>query len=74
MALINGDIEAVSDPAARDRPGAHEWIVWEGGSADKAEALNSNSPHARLCERAMSKSISRPTESRREERSNLPLA
>ena len=38
-ALINGDIEAVSGPAAQDRPGAHEWIVWEGPAADKAEAL-----------------------------------
>jgi hypothetical protein len=39
IALINGDIEAVSGPAAQDRPGAHEWIVWEGEAADKAEAL-----------------------------------
>ena len=39
IALTNGDIEAVSGPAAQDRPGAHEWIVWQGTAADKAEAL-----------------------------------
>jgi hypothetical protein len=39
IALINGEIEAVSGPAAQDRPGAHEWIVWEGPAANKAEAL-----------------------------------
>jgi len=39
IALINGAIEAVSGPAAQDRPGAHEWIVWEGPASDKAEAL-----------------------------------
>jgi len=39
IALINGEIEAVSGPAAQDRPGAHEWIVWQGTAADKAEAL-----------------------------------
>jgi hypothetical protein len=39
IALINGAIEAVSGPAAQDRPGAHEWTVWEGQAADKAEAL-----------------------------------
>jgi hypothetical protein len=39
IALINGEIEAVSGPAAQDRPGAHEWLVWEGQAADKAEAL-----------------------------------
>jgi hypothetical protein len=39
VALVNGDIEAVSDPAAKGRPGAHEWIVWEGAAEDKAEAL-----------------------------------
>jgi hypothetical protein len=39
IALVNGQIEAVSGPAAQDRPGAHEWIVWEGEAADKAEAL-----------------------------------
>jgi hypothetical protein len=41
IALINGNIEAVSGPAAQDRPGAHEWIVWQGPAADKAEALQS---------------------------------
>jgi len=41
IALINGDIEALSGPAAQDRPGAHEWIVWEGTASDKAEALQS---------------------------------
>ncbi len=39
IALVNGQIEAVSDPGAQDRPAAHEWIVWEGPAADKAEAL-----------------------------------
>ncbi len=39
IALISGNIEAVSGPAAQDRPGTHEWIVWEGPAADKAEAL-----------------------------------
>ena len=41
IALVSGNIEAVSGPAAQDRPGAHEWIVWEGEAADKAEALQS---------------------------------
>ena len=36
---VSGNIEAVSGPAAQDRPGTHEWIVWEGEAADKAEAL-----------------------------------
>ena len=39
IALINGEIEAVSGPAAQDRPQAHGWIVWQGKAADKAEAL-----------------------------------
>jgi hypothetical protein len=39
IALVNGEIEAVSGPAAQDRPGADEWLVWEGQAADKAEAL-----------------------------------
>jgi hypothetical protein len=39
IALISGNIEAVSGPAAQHRPGAHERIVWEGQAADKAEAL-----------------------------------
>jgi len=41
IALINGEIEAVSGPTAQDRPGAHEWMVWQGEAADKAEALQS---------------------------------
>jgi hypothetical protein len=41
IALVSGNIEAVPGPAAQDRPGAHEWIVWEGQAADKAEALQS---------------------------------
>jgi hypothetical protein len=39
IALVSGNIEAVSGPAAQDRPGAHEWMVWQGQAADKAEAL-----------------------------------
>jgi hypothetical protein len=39
IALISGNIEAVSGAAAQDRPGAHEWVVWQGTAADKAEAL-----------------------------------
>ena len=41
IALISGNIEAVSGPAAQDRPRTHEWIVWEGQAANKAEALQS---------------------------------
>jgi hypothetical protein len=41
IALINGNIEAVPGPAAQDRPGAHEWMVWQGTAADKAGALQS---------------------------------
>jgi len=41
IALISGEIEAVSGTAAQDRPGAHEWTIWEGPAADKAEALQS---------------------------------
>jgi hypothetical protein len=41
IALVSGNIEVVSGPAAQDRPGAHEWIVREGQAADKAEALKS---------------------------------
>jgi len=37
IALICGNIEAVSVPAAQDRPGTHEWIVWEGPAADKTK-------------------------------------
>jgi hypothetical protein len=36
IALISGNIEAVSGPAAQDRPGAHEWMVWEGVCPAKA--------------------------------------
>jgi hypothetical protein len=36
IALISGNIEAVSGPAAQDRPGAHEWIVWQGGASSKS--------------------------------------
>ena len=39
IALINGEIEAVSGPALTDRPDAHEWTVWEGKAPDKTEAL-----------------------------------
>ena len=39
IALINGEIEAVSGPPAQDRPGTHERTVWQGEAADKAEAL-----------------------------------
>ena len=41
IALISGNIEAVSGRAAQDRPGTHEWTVWEGPAGDKAEALQS---------------------------------
>jgi len=41
IALVSGNIEAVSGPAAQDRPGAHEWMVWQGSAPDKAEALQS---------------------------------
>jgi hypothetical protein len=37
IALVSGNIEAVSGPAAQDRPGAHEWTVWQGTAADKAD-------------------------------------
>jgi hypothetical protein len=39
IALVSGNIEAVSGPAAQNRPGTHEFLVWEGEAADKAEAL-----------------------------------
>jgi hypothetical protein len=41
IALVSGNIEAISGLVAQDRPGAHEWIVWEGQATDKAEALKS---------------------------------
>jgi hypothetical protein len=31
--------EAVSGLAAKDWPGTHEWTIWGGEAADKAEAL-----------------------------------
>ena len=39
--IVSGNIEAVSGPAAYGRPGQHEFLVWEGEAADKAEALQS---------------------------------
>jgi hypothetical protein len=39
IALVSGNIEAVSGPAAQDWPAAHAWIVWQDTAADKAEAL-----------------------------------
>jgi hypothetical protein len=39
IALVSGNIEAVSGAAAQNRPGTHEWTVWEGQAGDKAEAL-----------------------------------
>jgi len=41
IALVSGNIKAVSGTAAQDRPGTHEWTVWEGTAANKAEALQS---------------------------------
>jgi len=41
IALVSGNIEAVSGPAAQDRPGTHEWIMWQCAAADKAEAFQS---------------------------------
>ncbi len=38
---VSGNIEAVSGPPAERRPGQHEFLVWEGAAADKAEALKS---------------------------------
>ena len=39
IALVSGNIEAVSGTVAQDRPGTHEWVVWERQATDKAEAL-----------------------------------
>jgi hypothetical protein len=47
IALIDGEIKAVSDPAAQHRPETHESIIWEGEAADKAEALQSQKKAAR---------------------------
>jgi hypothetical protein len=41
IALVSGNIEAVSGAPSQDRPRTHEWTVWEGPAADKAEALQS---------------------------------
>jgi hypothetical protein len=41
IALINGNIEAVSGPAAQDRPSKHTFLVWQGTAGDKAAALQS---------------------------------
>ncbi len=38
---VSGNIEAVSGHAAHGRPSTHEFLVWEGEAADKAEALKS---------------------------------
>ena len=37
--IVSGNIEAVSGPAAHGRPSNHEFLVWEGEAANKAEAL-----------------------------------
>jgi hypothetical protein len=39
VALVSGNIEAVSGLAAQACREAHEWIVWEGQAGDKAQAL-----------------------------------
>ncbi len=39
IGAISGNIEAVSGTAAQNRPGTHEWTVWLGQAADKAEAF-----------------------------------
>ena len=39
--IVSGNIEAVSGHAAHGRPSNHEFLVWEGEAADKAEALQS---------------------------------
>jgi hypothetical protein len=36
---VSGNIEAVSGPTAQGRPSQHEFLVWEGEAANKAEAL-----------------------------------
>ena len=38
---VSGNIEAVSGSDAQNRPSKHEFLVWEGKAADKAEALQS---------------------------------
>ena len=52
IALINDEIEAVSGPAAQDRPGVHVEMVWEGTAADNGEALQraeKAGPSLRFC-------------------------
>jgi hypothetical protein len=39
--IVSGNIEAVSGTAAEHRPSQHEFLVWEGEAAHKAEALQS---------------------------------
>ena len=41
---VSGNIEAVSGPPAECRPGQHEFLVWEGPAADKAEAIQNIHP------------------------------
>ena len=36
---VSGNIEAISGPEVQRQPGPHEFLVWEGEAADKAEAL-----------------------------------
>jgi hypothetical protein len=38
---VSGNIEAVFGLPAHGRPSQHEFLVWEGEAADKAEALKS---------------------------------
>jgi hypothetical protein len=42
--MVGGGIEAVSGPAAEDRPIANEVIIWQGETQDKAEALKNAEP------------------------------
>ncbi len=37
IALVSGNIEGVSGPAAQDRPGSHEWTVREGTPAQRLQ-------------------------------------
>jgi hypothetical protein len=39
IALISGNIEAVTGPAAQDWLGTDEWMVWQSTASDKSEAL-----------------------------------
>ncbi len=50
IALVSGNIEAVSGPAAQDRPGTHEWMVWQGTAVIAWNGLDSFSESERtLC-------------------------